>query len=170
MQAESALLRFEPGLMIWTIGVFVTLLVVLRAVAWKPLLAALDEREKKIHDALDQARQAQAETERVLAEKEQIMDESVKKAEAMLQQARQDAERTRQQMVEEARAESTRIVEQGMKRLEAEQRAAMQEIRQVAGDLAIQAAGRLIQSSLTEPQQRQIVDKFLSEIPEKTVQ
>ena len=56
MQAESALLRFEPGLMIWTIGVFVTLLVVLRAVAWKPLLAALDEREKKIHDALDQAR------------------------------------------------------------------------------------------------------------------
>jgi F-type H+-transporting ATPase subunit b len=98
------------------------------------------------------------------------MDESVKKAEAMLQQARQDAERTRQQMVEEARAESTRIVEQGMKRIEAEQRAAMQEIRKVAGDLAIQAAGRLLQSSLTEPQQRQIVDKFLSEVPEKTIQ
>ncbi len=47
------LLNIEPGLMIWTLVTFVLLLIVLRAVAWKPLLKMLDEREGRIQDALE---------------------------------------------------------------------------------------------------------------------
>ena len=167
MGGESALLRFEPGLMIWTIITFVVLLIVLRKFAWGPLLAALDEREQNIKEALEQAQKTQRETELVLAENQRRTDKGFKKAEEIVQQARQEAEQMRQKMLQEAKAESRRVTEQGLRRIEAEQRAAMEEIRGVAGDLAIQAAGRLIQVSLSDQQQREIVDKFLADVPEK---
>lgn len=164
MQAENPLLRFEPGLMAWTVVTFLVLLAVLRKIAWKPLLDALDSREKRIDDALHKAEKAQKEAEEAIAENRKRSEEAMRQAEQLIEQARKDAEQTRQKMIEEARAESRRVVEQDMRRLEAEQRAAMQEMRSIAADLAIRAAGRLIQSSLTEQQQREIVDQFLKEV------
>lgn len=169
MQAENPLLRFEPGLMVWTVVTFLVLLAVLRKIAWKQLLEALDSREKRIDDALRKAEKAQREAEQAIAENRKRSEEAMRQAEQLIEQARKDAEQTRQKMVDEARVESQRVVEQGMRRLESEQRAAMQEMRTVAADLAIRAAGRLIQSSLTEQQQREIVDQFLKEVHQETV-
>jgi F-type H+-transporting ATPase subunit b len=168
VQADNPLLRFEPGLMVWTVVTFLVLLVVLRKLAWKPLLEALDTREKRIDDALRKAEKAQKEAEQAIAENRKRSDEAMRQAEQLIEQARHDAEQTRQKLVAEARAESQRVVDQGMRRLESEQRAAMQEMRAVAADLAIRAAGRLIQSSLTEQQQREIVDQFLKEVHQET--
>jgi F-type H+-transporting ATPase subunit b len=168
VQAENPLLRFEPGLMLWTVLTFLVLLFVLRKIAWKPLLEALDAREKRIDDALRKAEKAQQEAEQAIAENRKRSDEAMRQAEHLMEQARQDAEQTRRKLIEEARAESQRVVDQGMRRLEAEQRAAMQEVRAVAADLAIRAAGRLIQSSLTEQQQRELVDQFLKDVPQKS--
>jgi F-type H+-transporting ATPase subunit b len=150
--------------MIWTVLTFLVLLAVLRKLAWKPLLEALDSREKRIDDALLKAEKAQREAEQAIAENRKRSDEAMRQAEQLIEQARKDAEQTRHKMIEEARAESRRVVEQDMRRLEAEQRAAMQEMRSIAADLAIRAAGRLIQSSMTEQQQREIVDQFLKEV------
>ena len=44
------MLEINPGLILWTIITFIILLVVLRAVAWKPLLGALTAREEKTVD------------------------------------------------------------------------------------------------------------------------
>jgi len=164
VQAENPLLRFEPGLMLWTVLTFVVLLFVLRKIAWKPLLEALDSREQRIHEALEKAQTAQREAEQAIAENRRRSEEAMRQAEHLMEQARLDAERTRQKMIQEARAESQRVVDQGMRRLEAEQRVAIQELRAVTADLAIRAAGRLIQSSLTEQQQRELVDQFLKEV------
>jgi F-type H+-transporting ATPase subunit b len=154
--------------MIWTVLTFLVLLAVLRKLAWKPLLEALDSREKRIDDALLKAEKAQREAEQAIAENRKRSDEAMRQAEQLIEQARKDAEQTRHKMIEEARAESRRVVEQDMRRLEAEQRAAMQEMRSIAADLAIRAAGRLIQSSMTEQQQREIVDQFLKEVRQET--
>ena len=104
------------------------------------------------------------------AENKLRIREAIQKSEQIIQQAREAADRSRQQILDETRAESKRIVDQGLQRLEAEQRAALREIRVMAADLAIRAASRLIQSSLTEEQQRDIVNRFLREIPEERVQ
>jgi F-type H+-transporting ATPase subunit b len=154
--------------MIWTVVTFLVLLFVLRKLAWKPLLEALDSREKRIDDALTKAEKAQREAEQAIAENRKRSDEAMRQAEQLIERARQDAEQTRQKLVEEARAESQRVVDQGMRRIESEQRAAMQEMRGIAADLAIQAAAKLIQSSLTEQKQREIVDQFLKEVDQDT--
>ena len=168
--AGNPLLELEPGLMIWTVIVFLLTLVVLKKIAWGPLLESLDERENKIHDALSQAQKAQQEAESAINQAREDAAQAVRRSEEMIQQTRTEAGQLRQKMIEEAKAESQKVVDQGMQRIEAEQRAAMQEIRKASADLAIQAAGRLIQSSMTADQQRQIVDDFLRELPDSTVQ
>jgi len=52
------MLEINPGLIVWTIITFVMLLVILRAVAWKPLVDALQKREQGIRDALKNAEDA----------------------------------------------------------------------------------------------------------------
>ena len=159
----NALLRFEPGLIIWTIAIFLVLLVVLHRFAWGPLLSALDDREKDIKNALDQAQKTQQETELALAENRRRGDEALQRAEQIIEQARQEAEQVRRQAVDKAKDEAKKVTEQGLRRLETEQRSAMAEIRKTTADLAVRAAARLIESSLTDKQQHEIVERFLAE-------
>lgn len=169
MAAESALLRFEPGLMIWTVVTFVLTLLVLRKIAWIPMLAALDDREKKIHDALTQAEKANKQAEEAIAQAKRDSSEGLKKSEQMVARAKEEAEHLRAKMLEEAKAESQKTIEQGLRRIEAEQRSAMQELRRTTADLAIQAASKLVRSSMTPEEQRRLVDDFIAQTPEKRV-
>ncbi len=170
LAAANPLLELDPGLMVWTVIVFLLALVVLKKIAWGPLLESLDERENKIHDALTQAQKAQQEAESAIGQAREEATQAIRRSEEMIQQARNEGEQLRQKMIDEAKAESQKVVDQGLQRIEAEQRAAMQEIRQASADLAIQAAGRLIRSSMTADQQREIVDDFLRELPDSAVQ
>jgi F-type H+-transporting ATPase subunit b len=167
------LLKFDPGLMIWTVVVFVLTLVVLSKVAWGPLMKALDDREKRIHDALTKAEQAQRAAEEAITQARNESDVALRKADALVKEARVEAQHMRQKMVDEAKAESQKTVEEGLNRIAAEQRIAMAEIRRTTADLAIRAAARLVKSSMSEQQQRQIVQDFLGDLPAdstKTVQ
>jgi len=47
---DNPLVRIDPGLLIWTIITFLALLGVLRLLAWKPILAAIERRERLIKD------------------------------------------------------------------------------------------------------------------------
>lgn len=167
------LLRFEPGLMIWTVIVFLITLYALSKIAWGPLMKALDEREKRIHDALTKAEQAQRAAEDAIAQARSDSDAALRRADDLVKEARVEAQQLRQKMVDEAKAESQKTVEQGLSRIAAEQRIAMAEIRRTAADLAIRAAARLVKASMSEQQQRQIVEDFLGDLPDdstKTIQ
>ncbi|MEW6062201.1 MAG: F0F1 ATP synthase subunit B, partial [Bacteroidota bacterium] len=62
------MLDINPGLIIWTIITFVLLVIVLGKIAWKPLLQALESREKEIAEALHAAEQAKKDAERMMQE------------------------------------------------------------------------------------------------------
>ena len=69
----------EIGLIFWTTVVFSLLLIVLKKYAWKPILSAVDERNKSIEDALSAADKAKVDAERILTTaKEQIINEKMK--------------------------------------------------------------------------------------------
>ena len=160
------LLKFDPGLMIWTVIVFVITLGILSKIAWGPLLKALDDREKRIHDALTKAEQAQKAAEEAIAQAQSNSDAALRKADDLVKEARVEAQQMRQKMIDEAKAESQKTVEQGLARIAAEQRIALVEIRKSAADLAIRAAAQLVKSSMSEQQQRQIVEEFLGDLPD----
>lgn len=166
----NALLQFEPGLMIWTVVTFLVTFVALRLIAWKPILAVLDEREGRIRESLQKAEQAQAEAERAIEENRANMEASLRQSQELVAEARQEAERVRTQAREEARVEARKIVEEGRRQLEVERRAALSDIRQEAAGLAILAAEQLLKKNLGEEENRQLVQVFLDQLPKPPVQ
>ena len=64
-------LIFDPAALGLTVITFLGLLVVLRLIGWKPMLDAIESREKRIEDAISGAEGQRAKAETMLAEYEQ---------------------------------------------------------------------------------------------------
>src|SRR5262245_60679160 len=82
---------------IWALVVFVGLLWILRKHAWTPMLQGLQKREETIKAAVDEAKLARAETQRVTEEFKAKMAEAQAEIPKMMDEARRKA----QQMAEE---------------------------------------------------------------------
>lgn len=165
----NALLQFDPGLMIWTVVTFVFTFLALRLVAWKPILGALDEREGRIRESLDKAEQAKADAETAIAENKANMEASVRKSRELVAEARQEADKVREEAKAEARAEARKILDDGRRQLEVERREAIADIRREAADLAIRAAAKLLRTKVGPQEDRQLVDEFIAQLPKTQV-
>lgn len=157
-------LRFDPGVWIWTMLVFVLLLLILRKMAWKPIIASIEERDKTIKASLDQAAQIQVESRRIAEEQNRILAQARAEAHALLQSTRQAGEDLKRKLETVANEEKSRIIASANQEIDASKRAAISELRKTTADLSIRIAEKLIQGSLDEAKQRQIVDQLINEV------
>src|SRR5687768_16027872 len=102
----SDLLNIQLGPIIWTIINFLILLILLRAVAWKPILRALESREVAINDALDRAEKAKLDAERILAENQKALQRADEEAHRVIRESRELAERVQHEASERAQHET----------------------------------------------------------------
>ena len=160
------LLDPHVGLIIWTIITFLVVLLVLKKFAWPQLLASLDEREKRISDALAAAEQARQEAEEVLREHRQKLAAAEEEARQVVAEARAAGANVRQTIVSQAREEAERMLDQARTSIESEKRVAIAELRRETANLAVQAAGVLIDANLDDEKNRGLVDDLIAKIPE----
>jgi len=168
MEGGNPLLSPQAGTIIWTAITFVALLVFLRLVAWKPVLGLLEEREKTIKGSLDDARKAREEAEKHFAESREAMKKARLEISAVIERGQKEAQRLRQEMLDKAQRDAEEMRRHGLEEIEREKRAAVGEIRRAAVDLAVAAAGRIVQSSMDEASQRRLASEFIASIGEGT--
>jgi len=161
----AGIMDLKPGLTLWTAITFLLLLVVLGRFAWGPIIRMLDERERTIRDAVEQARKERSEAERMLAEQTAALAAAQREAAALAQKSRQDVEVLRAELTERARKEADELVAASRRQILEEKAKAIAELRGQVADLAIAAAERLIQSSLDEKAQRALVEDYLAKLP-----
>jgi len=151
-------------LAIWTIVVFVILLFLLSKYAWKPMLEGLRKREESIKGAVEEAKVARAETQRMQAEFQKKLDEAHQQIPKLLEEARRDA----QQLAEEMRAKANADIAAERQRLRREIETAtdqaLQTIWTKTADIAAEIAGKAIRRALTEDDQRRLVEEAMSEL------
>ena len=157
----NPLVQPDPGLYIWTILTFLILLAVLAKFAWRPLLAALDQRQDSIRQALDDARQAKQELERLHGESARIIAEARNEADAILARTRDDANRFRDELKQKAQAEAANVVKSAERQIELETARALQQIRTEAVDLSVAIASKILERNVSrEDNQRLIEETF----------
>jgi F-type H+-transporting ATPase subunit b len=161
------MLKIEPGLLIWTIITFLVLLSLLRKVAWKPLLAALEHRESTIRGSLDDAQRARQEAEQLLAENRRLLADANRETARMIEQGREEGERLRTALAEQAQVEAKRLVDEARREIVRERQLAVQELKSTAAELALVAAGKLLGTAVTDTQHRRLVTEFLDRFPER---
>jgi len=160
------LLSPHPGLILWTIITFVVVLVILKAKVWGPLLAALDERERSIREALESADRAREEAQTQQAEHEKRLAEAESQARQIVSEAREAAEKVGQQVVANAREEAERTAQRASEAIEAEKRAALAQLRREAADIAVGAAGAILNAELDADRNRKLADDFIASLPD----
>jgi F-type H+-transporting ATPase subunit b len=151
----------DPGTILWTLITFSILAILLARFAWKPLLQTLQDREKTIKDALDQAQKAKAEAEETLRRNQEVLSQARRETAQIIEQGKREAEGQKAEILAQARKEAQDLVEQGKKQVQYEQKQAMDQLRRQVADLAIQAAERLIARSLDDSKQRELVDDYV---------
>jgi F-type H+-transporting ATPase subunit b len=159
------MLNPNPGLILWTIVTFVLLVLLLRKVAWKPLLQALNDREESIRSALERAEFAKSEAERLLEENRKQIARAEQEGRRILNESRELSEKLRSELVEKAQEQSRKIVVQAKEEIERDKEAAIVRLRGEVADLAIMAAGKILDESIDDARHRRIIDSALKDLP-----
>ena len=159
------MLEINPGLIAWTLIVFVFLLIILKSVAWKPIIEALQKREQSIHEALDSAAKAQHEAEQLLTEQRTQLTKMNDEAARILLEAKQNAEKTKNDIISQAQATSRQMLDRAKEEINRDKDAAILSLRNEVAMLAIMAAGKILDESLDEQKHRRIIDTFLEHLP-----
>lgn len=160
---KPALLQFDPGIGIWTLIAFVLLLVLLKRFAWKPILDSVDERDKKIKDALERASNIQHESEQQMAEQRKVLAEAQEQAAKLLSDARKNAEAIREQLVEQAQSEKSKIIRSATDEIESMKHQIKSELREFSAELAIGTAEKILKDQLDQPKARNLASRMVKE-------
>lgn len=154
----------NPGLIVWTIITFLVVLAILRFTAWKPLLAALTSREEKVRSSLERAEKAQQEAQRLLEENQRQLALAEEQSQRIIREGREMGEKLKGEIVEKANASSRHMIDQAKDEIAREKEKALVQLRTEVADLAIAAAGKLLDANLDTPKQRQLVDTAIREL------
>ena len=165
LAAQGGLTDPNLGLTVWTLVLFVLFFAVLTKFGWGPIMALIDEREKTIRESVEGAERARAESAALVAQQQEMIREAGQKREEAIKRALADAEQVKNDIVGQARAESERLLQKAREQIEREKRLAIQELREQVADLAVEAASRIVKSSMSPDAQKQLVREFVEQLP-----
>jgi F-type H+-transporting ATPase subunit b len=154
----------NPGTIFWTIVTFVFLLILLGRFAWKPLLGAIEAREKSIQDDLEQAASGRSEVESLVAEQQELLTSARRERAEAVEQGKRDAERMKAEILEEARQQREQVLKDTQAQVQAGLRKAQTDLRGTAVDLAILGAEKLLSVNLDDAAQRRLVEEHLADL------
>ena len=161
---SGSLLDVNPGLIIWTILTFLILLIILKKVAWKPILTALDNREKEIEDSLNRAEQAKKDAQKILEENQATLSKAEEESKKIIDQSREYADKLKEQMLKESKDQQQKIIEDASAEIERKKNAAFEELKNQIAEISVNAAEKIMKENIDANKNKQIVNKYLSEI------
>lgn len=163
--ALNPLVSPDPGLFIWSTVAFLLLFFLLSKFAWKPIVKALDERERSIEDALSRAEMAKEEMSKLTSENELLLKQARIERDEILKQAKV----LKDQIVSDAKAsaqtEGSKMIEKARIEIENQKFAAIAEVKNQVATLSIEIAEKLLRKQF-EDQNRQnaLVTDLLKEV------
>jgi F-type H+-transporting ATPase subunit b len=163
--AAGGITDINPGLTLWTGITFLVLLFVLGKFAWGPIVKMLAERERTIRDAIESAKKERAEAERLLAAQKQALGQAQREAAEIAKRNQQEVEVLRQELTARARKEADELVATARLQIQEELVKARAELKAQVADLAIDAASRIVKTSLDEKAQRALVEEYIAQLP-----
>jgi F-type H+-transporting ATPase subunit b len=152
------------GLIFWTTVVFTLLVLLLKKFAWKPILSAVDERNKSIKDSLAQAEKARSEMSELTANNEKIIAQAKVDRDIILKEARDMKNEIISEAKEKANKEAEKLVSTAKEQILNEKMKAITELKNHVADLSIEMAEKILSSELSDvAKQKELVTKSLKE-------
>jgi len=163
-EAPLSLFAGNVGNALWTLVIFVLVVVVLGKFAWGPILSLLKQREDFIHKSLSDAKHDRDEAEARLKEYAARLQSAQAEAVAIIEEARRDSERLRQELRERARSEADTMIKNAERQIELQTTRAVQQLRQEAVELSVTIASKILQRNISKEDNDKLIADALRQI------
>jgi F-type H+-transporting ATPase subunit b len=160
----DALLSVNPGLMIWTLINFFLFFLLLGKFGFKPMLAALEAREQRINDSIDQAEQANEMAQKSMNESREKLAQAHNEVMDLLREGKTQAESIIRHATEEAEQIKQTKLEEALREIAREKEIALQSLRTEMSTLIVQATDKVIGKVVNAEQHRSLIDATVNEL------
>jgi F-type H+-transporting ATPase subunit b len=142
-------------------------LLILKKIAWGPIITALQDREKGIQSSIDRAHQAKDESEAILRKNRELLSKADAESDRILREGKDYAEKLRADITEKAQSEAKKMIASAKDEIEQEKRRALDVLRNEVADLAVQGAEKIIKTALDADMQKKIVNSMIQDFSTK---
>jgi F-type H+-transporting ATPase subunit b len=149
--------------LITQIVTFIILLVLLRFVAYKPIMRMLDERSRRVKESMEQAEALKAQSAKGEEELKKQLEAASREGQERIARAVRAGEEVKQKAQEDAKKEAESLITRARAEIKKERDDAVSEVRREFADLTVLAAGKVIEKSLDKKEHRELIDKVLEE-------
>ncbi len=165
---QANLFAGDLGNMIWTLVVFGLVVFVLGKFAWKPILKGLQAREDFISNSLAEAKADRDQAEESLKKIEARLADARTEASAIVEEGRRDADVVRAKIEEDARDEAEKMVARAKREIELATQTAVKEIYAKADKLAVEAASAVIKREINPADHTRLIQDAIAAIEAKS--
>lgn len=142
---------------------FLILLFLLRALVYKKIVAAMQQRRENIAKQVHDSESVKEESERLRREAESLVSQARDEAKQMLAQARRDSDEQAKKIIEQAQREASYRQKQAIEEIEHERDRALASIRGQVADLVLLASSKIIERNLNADDQSRYLDEILKD-------
>lgn len=155
----------EIGLVFWTTISFAILFFLLAKFAWKPIMAAIDTRERSIEEALLKAEAAKDEMSRLTNENESLLKQARAERDAILAEAKKVKDQIISEAKESAQTEGARMLELARIEINNQKAIAMADVKNQVAALSLEIAEKVLRKQFEDSQkQDELVSQLLKEV------
>ena len=141
---------------------FLILVVLLRAVAYKPVARLLQQRSDKIRNDLEKAEADRKAAEQTLADYKVQLADAHKKAQDIVDKANLTARQEHDAAVAETRKEIERMKQVAQAEIESERNRAFEDMKSQIVTLSLAAAGKVVSKNIDTKENDKLVNEFIS--------
>ena len=143
--------------------IFLILLVILRKVAYRPMMRMLDDRSQRIKESMEQAEAVKEQSAHAEEEVRKQLEAASREGQERIARAVKAGEEVKQKAQADARGEAEALIQRARAEIQQERDEAIGEVRREFADLTILAAGKVIDRSLDKEDHRRLIEEVLEE-------
>lgn len=153
------------GLIFWNTLIFLVVLILLRKYAWKPILKALDDREKTIDDSLKTAERTKEEMNALKSEHEEMLQQAKQERMAIIGEANRIKEQIITEAKEKAGAEAAKITEDARREIENRKMEAIVDVKNQIGAMVVEMSEKVLRKQLeNKTEQEEYIRRLADDI------
>ncbi|KRK89221.1 F0F1 ATP synthase subunit B [Lentilactobacillus sunkii] len=149
------------GDMLFVMITFLVLMWLVKIVAWKPITKMMQDRSDKIVNDIDSAKESRTKAAELAQKRQAELDKTRDDANGIINNAKQNGQRQRDQIVEDARNEASNLKSSAEKDIEQQRQEALANSRKDVASLSIDIASKIISKELNEDDQKGLVDSYI---------
>jgi len=157
-------LTSPESLIFWTSLIFIVFFILMRKLAWNPILGAVKSREDSINNALLAAENAKKDMQNLKADNEKLLAEARAERDMMMKEAREIKEKMINDAKAEAQLQGEKMIEQAKASIASEKNGGISDLKNQVGSLSLEIAEKVLKGELANKEaQTKLVETMLGD-------